>query len=364
MSPARQFQFWLAGLIVLVVLLYALRAVLLPFVAGMAIAYLCDPIADRLEKWGLSRTLAALVIIGGFLLLFLAGGLVLVPLLQAQVVGFVGRLPSYAEAGRGLFESALIALEQRLPAEQMEQVRSAAGDLFGRVLGRLGGLLSGILTSGIALINLLSLLFITPIVAFYLLRDWDRLIAHLDRLLPRHGAEVIREQMRRIDERLAGFVRGQAIVAAILGIFYAVALSVAGLEFGLVVGLAAGMASIIPFVGSVAGFVVSVGLALLQFDAWQRVVIVAAIFVVGQVAEGNFLTPRLVGSRVGLHPVWIIFALLVGGTLLGLLGMLLAVPAAAAISVLISFGVARYQSSPLYGVSAGGAPTDDDEQNR
>ena len=348
MRPSRQLGFWAGALVVSVVLLFALRAILLPFVAGMAIAYLLDPVADRLERWKLSRTLATTIITAAFIVVLVAAIVLLLPLLQSQVLSLVAALPGYAESLRGLLESALADLQARLPAEQMEALRQAASQLSGTIARQVGGFVGSVVTGGLFLINLLSLLFITPIVTFYLLRDWDRMMAKLNDLLPRHYADTVREQLALIDRRLAGFVRGQMIVAGILGAFYAIALSLAGLEFGLVIGLAAGAISFIPFVGSVSGFVVSVALALVQFDTWPPVAIVAGIFGVGQLVEGNFLTPKLVGDKVGLHPVWVIFALLAGGSLLGLVGMLLAVPLAAIIGVLVAFAITRYRGSVLY----------------
>ena len=348
MRPSRQLGFWAGALVVAVVLLFALRAILLPFVAGMAIAYLLDPVADRLERWKLSRTLATTIITAAFIVVLVAAIVLLLPLLQSQVLSLVAALPGYAESLRGLLESALADLQARLPAEQMEALRQAASQLSGTIARQVGGFVGSVVTGGLFLINLLSLLFITPIVTFYLLRDWDRMMAKLNDLLPRHYADTVREQLALIDRRLAGFVRGQMIVAGILGAFYAIALSLAGLEFGLVIGLAAGAISFIPFVGSVSGFVVSVALALVQFDTWPPVAIVAGIFGVGQLVEGNFLTPKLVGDKVGLHPVWVIFALLAGGSLLGLVGMLLAVPLAAVIGVLVAFAITRYRGSVLY----------------
>ena len=304
--------------------------------------------ADRLERWKLSRTLATTIITAAFIVVLVAAIVLLLPLLQSQVLSLVAALPGYAESLRGLLESALTDLQARLPAEQMEALRQAATQLSGTIARQVGGFVGSVVTGGLFLINLLSLLFITPIVTFYLLRDWDRMMAKLNDLLPLHYADTVREQLALIDRRLAGFVRGQMIVAGILGSFYAIALSLAGLEFGLVIGLAAGAISFIPFVGSVSGFVVSVALALVQFDTWPPVAIVAGIFGVGQLVEGNFLTPKLVGDKVGLHPVWVIFALLAGGSLLGLVGMLLAVPLAAVIGVLVAFAITRYRASVLY----------------
>ena len=207
-----------------------------------------------------------------------------------------------------------------------------------------------------AALSLASLLVITPVVTFYLLRDWDHLVARVDSWLPRHYAGTVRVEVRKVDEILAGFVRGQSSVCVILALFYAIGLTLAGLNFGLVIGLVAGLLSFIPFVGSAVGFVASVGMALVQFDDWLRIGIVAAIFVIGQAVEGNFLTPKLVGDRVGLHPVWVIFALLAGGFLFGFVGVLLAVPVAAVVGVLTRFLMAQYLDSTFHrGDQAGDA---------
>jgi predicted PurR-regulated permease PerM len=215
-------------------------------------------------------------------------------------------------------------------------------------LSWLGGLLVGLVSSGVALINLLSLLFITPLVAFYLLRDWPKITARIDHWLPKAEAKTVRAQLREIDRTLAGFARGQALVCLALAIFYAVTLTAAGLDFGVLVGLFAGLASFIPFLGAFGGGLLSIGLALIQFPTWSQVFVIAVIFVAGQIIEGYVLTPKLVGDRVGLHPVWIIFALMVGGALFGFLGLLLAVPAAAAAGVLVRFAIERYLASPFY----------------
>lgn len=360
MSPARQWGFWALGLVVLVLLLFMLRGVLLPFVAGIAIAYLLDPVADFLQKKGMSRTLATLAIIAAFLLIFIAVLALLLPVLQGQIE----RFPGYIEKGRELLVHQIAVLQDRISPEDMERIREGLDRLLNKLGDGVGKLASRVISGGLVFLNLMSLIVITPIVAFYIILDWDRLVATVDDLLPREHAPVIREQFGKIDKKLAGFVRGQAMVAAIQGVFYAVALTIAGLDFGLVIGLGAGFASFIPFVGSVGGLIVSVGLATIQFGELVPVLIVAAIFLVGQVIEGNFLTPKLVGDRVGLHPVWMIFALLAGGALLGLLGLLLAVPVAAVISVLAAFGVERYRASRLFlgnGPAPAGPPDSDQE---
>lgn len=348
MSRSRQIRFWLIGFAVFVVGLWLLREVLLPFVAGMAVAYFLDPLADRLEKWGLSRLMATVVITAGFVLVLVAALLLLVPLLQAQITAFVVRLPGYIEMLREGAEPVLERILERLPPDQVAHIRETAGSYAGDALAFVGKLLQGVLTGGFALLNLLSLLFITPVVAFYQLRDWDRMVGKVDGWLPRDHAETIRERFREIDSILAGFVRGQASVCLALGAFYAIGLTLVGLDLGLLVGLGAGILSFIPYLGTITGFVVGIGLALAQFDGYLPVALVAGVFVAGQMVEGNFLTPKLVGDRIGLHPVWVIFALLAGGALFGFVGLLLGVPVAAVIGVLVRFFLGQYLRSPLY----------------
>ncbi len=348
MTASRQLVYWSLGFALLCLLLYLLRGMLLPFVAGMAVAYFLDPAVDRLERWGLSRTLATSIITAAFLMVIVALLLLMLPILQKQVLDFVERVPQYTALLKQNMLGLIEALKDRLPPDDMANLREAATKYVGEALTWVGRLLAGIWSGGMALASLLSLIFITPIVAFYLLRDWDRLLARIDAWLPRQHAETVREQMRLIDQRLAGFVRGQALVCVILGLFYGIALTIAGLQFGLIVGLGAGAVSFIPYVGTILGLLTSVGLAVVQFSEWQPIAVVAGIFVFGQVVEGNFLSPKLVGDRIGLHPLWIIFALFAGGTLLGFVGVLLAVPAAAVIGVLGRFAMERYMESPLY----------------
>jgi len=348
MSPERRLALWLLVLIGTGLLLYLLRGALLPFVAGMAIGYLLDPLADRLEAMKFPRGAAAAVILGAFFVGVFAVLVVLAPVLQAQVAGFVARVPAYAESLQALAEPMIAQFKARLSAAQMDQLREAAGGYAGDVVGWLGGLVGGLFSGGVAIFSVLSLVVIMPVVAFYILRDWDRITAALDALLPRGSAETIREQLREIDMRLSGFVRGQAIVCLALGTWYAVGLSLVGLDFGLLVGLGAGLVSFIPYFGTAVGLGVGLGLALAQFSEWLPIALVAAVFVSGQILEGFVLTPNLVGERVGLHPVWVLFALMAGGGLMGFTGVVLAVPAAAAIGVLVRFAVERYLQSSLY----------------
>lgn len=348
MNSGRQLRFWLGGMLVFLIAVYLLRSVLLPFVAGMAVAYLLDPICDRLENWGLSRTLATVLVTVVFLIVLVISLLLLVPALAGQIAHFLERAPDYIEALRGQVTKLLAMIESRVDPAMVERIQAAIAGSTDQLATWLTGLLGRLVTGGVAFANLLSLAVITPVVAFYLLRDWDRIVARMDTWLPRDHADVIREQVRAVDETLAGFLRGQGAVCLLLAVFYALGLTIAGLDFGLVVGLIAGLLSFIPYVGSIVGLLLSVGLAVFQFDNWGSVAIIAGIFFAGQMLEGNLLTPKLVGEKVGLHPVWVIFGILAGGALFGFVGVLLAVPVAAIAGVGVRFGLDRYLDSTYY----------------
>ncbi len=343
-----QLRFWLILLLVTLICVYLLRSVLLPFVAGMAVAYLLDPVCDRLERWKLSRTWATTVVTFCFVLICVIVLLLVIPAVVSQVVTFVERAPDYLAAIQREIAALLESVRDRLDPgteEKLQSVlRSSADKLFTWATGVLGGIVSG----GVAFFNFVALVVITPVVAFYLLRDWDRMVAKADDWLPRRHQDTIRRLAKEVDETLAGFLRGQGAVCLSLAVFYAIGLTIVGLDFGLVVGLIAGFLSFIPYVGSMVGLVLSVGLALAQFDDWLSIALVAVVFFVGQAIEGNVLTPKLVGDRVGLHPVWVMFALLAGGALFGFVGILLAVPVAAVVGVGVRFAFSQYRLSPYY----------------
>lgn len=350
MSPRSQMLFWLVAAVVVGFLLFVLRGVLLPFVAGMAIAFLFDPVADRLQGWGLSRIVATSVITAGFFLLLIAALILLAPVITAEVQAFAESLPDYTARARRLLETPALErlrlmIASPTSASQPEQFSGMIRDMTGWLAGLLGQALSG----GLAFFNILSLMFLTPFVSFYFLLDWDRMVARIDALLPQKHAATIRQLMNEINEMLAGFVRGQTSVCFLLAMFYGVSLSLAGLKFGLIAGIIAGALSFVPFLGALTGLMLSLGLAVVQY--WPELTpigIIVAIFVAGQTLEGNFLTPRLVGKRVRLHPLWVIFALLAFGTLLGFTGMLLAIPLAAAMGVLVRHGLLVYMQSQLF----------------
>nr|WP_148207420.1 AI-2E family transporter [Paramagnetospirillum magneticum] len=348
MSSGQRLRFWLIGGVAFLVLLYMLRSVMLPFVAGMAVAYFLDPLADRMERAGLSRTLATAIICLVFFGVMGLGLTLLAPIIQQQVVTFVQKVPVYAQSLQTRAMPLLEEVYRHLSPEDLEKLRSSAGAYAGTAVGWGLGVLKGVLSGGIAVMSILSLLFITPVVTFYLLRDWDHMVAKVDNWLPRHHAETIRFELREIDRTIAGFVRGQATVCIVLAIFYGVGLTITGLDLGLMIGLGTGLGAFVPYVGMLIGLIASVGLALAQGGEWHLLGGVGIVFLIGNVLEGNFLTPKLVGDRVGLHPVWIIFSLLAGGALFGFVGILLAVPAASVIGVLTRFALQNYMKSSLY----------------
>jgi predicted PurR-regulated permease PerM len=323
----------IVGFFVTFYLLTALSDILLPFASGFALAYFLDPLADRLEAVGVRRSLATLtitVIVGLALLTALAFGL---PVLAQQISMLIAALPGY------ISDVQVWLLEQNLVEGQNELV-SVMGE---SLLAGLQKTASSMVLTGLSLINLLALIFITPIVAVYMLNDWDHMVARINGLLPDEQAAIIRNLASQIDETLGGFARGQILVCLSLGTIYALGLSLVGLQSGIIVGVFAGLISFIPYVGAAFGLVLAGALGLGQFGfELPPLALIAGVFFVGQFIEGNILTPRLVGDRVKLHPVWIIFALLAMGSLFGFLGLLLAVPLAAIIGVLVRYGVTLY----------------------
>jgi len=349
MTVQRQAKLWLILLAVSLLVLWLLSTILLPFVLGMAIGYFLDPVADRMERWGLSRTVSAAVIIVGFFIIVTLGFVLLLPTVIEQVVGLVARMPEYFSAlfdlGRSLWERALSVLD---PIE-VNQLKAPLASAVQRVAELMASFLNGVFDRSLKIVNVLTLLSITPLVAYYLLRDWPKVVETVDGWLPLEHADTIRAQAREIDRVLAGYVRGVATVCLTLAAFYAVTLSIVGLNFGLTIGLIAGAISFIPYVGTFVGLVTSVGVAALQFWPDQiMVAVVLGVFMAGQVLTDYVLTPRLVGDRIGLHPLWVIFGLFAGGALFGFVGILLAMPVCAAIGVLMRFAIGQYKESELY----------------
>ena len=344
MTVGEQLRWWGLGFALFLFLVWWLSDPLLPFLLGAAIAYLADPLADRLERLGLSRIMATVVLSVGLAGAGLMAALVVVPLLVDQIESLIRNAPAYLRAAQDL-------LSQYVPEAQGEDsVFTRASEMLARraedwsliAIEKIG-------LGGLAIVDFALIAVVTPVVGFYLLYDWDNIIAKLDELCPRQHQDTIRRLALELDDVLAGFIRGQLTVCLILGSFYGVMLTFVGLDFGLLVGMFAGLISFIPFVGSVVGGLLSIGIAVGQF--WsepQWIAVVAVIFAFGQMVEGNYLTPKLVGDHVKLHPVWLMLALSVFGALMGFAGMLIAVPAAAAIGVIARFLVEQYKVGRLY----------------
>jgi predicted PurR-regulated permease PerM len=349
MTLQKQITFWVVSFLVLILVLWLLSPILLPFIAGLVLAYFLDPVADALERLGLPRVAATAVILLLSLLFLVLIVLLIVPILGDQIVKFAGDLPTLMQSLLARFNDVAPQWMKDAIAKSGTDIQGSISDIAGKAAGWTATLLASVWSGGMALVNILSLMVVTPIVAFYLLADWDRLVAKVDSWLPRDHAESIRAIFNDIDAAMAGFIRGQGTVCLLLGLFYALALTVAGLKFGLVIGIGAGFLSFIPYVGALVGGVVAIGVALVQFwPDFASIAIIIGIFAAGQFTEGNFLSPKLVGSSVGLHPVWLMFALFAFGYVFGFVGLLLAVPLAAAAGVLVRFALNQYLASKLY----------------
>jgi predicted PurR-regulated permease PerM len=349
MSFERQVKFWLVALAVLVAALWLLSDILLPFIAGAALAYLLDPLVRRLDRFGINRAVSALAIIVLVIFAIVLIGIAIAPILSDQFSGFIDNLPGYVAKLQGMVSERGGAWLAKAFGGQGANASQTVGDLASQGAAWIATFLKSLWSGGKTLVSLLSLLVITPVVAFYLLCDWDRMIATVDSWVPLPNRERVRGLFREIDATVSAFVRGQAGVCVTLGAFYAAGMSLVGLNFGFLIGFIAGLISFIPYVGSITGLFVATAVALTQFlPEWTPVLMVVGVFLVGQGLEGYVLSPLLVGAKVGLHPVWVMFALLAFGYLFGFAGLLVAIPVSAAIGVLTRFALTRYMASPIY----------------
>ena len=337
--------FWLLVAIIVAFSFYFLRTILLPFVIGIAVAYFLDPVVDKLEERKWNRSLATLFTLFVFLALVIFLVFLLVPVLTNQLKNFAQFLPIVKDKLQLIIDAVAGILNNKVDAKVLDVPASGLIKWSTKMLG-------GVIDGGAAIADLLSLFLITPLVAFYLLRDWDLIVEKVYDWFPIRHKDTLQEQLNEIDKKLAAFVRGQGTVCLILASYYAITLTMTGLEFGVVIGVFAGLVSFVPFVGAIFGGLLSIGLAYLQFEAWTNIVIIAGIFILGQILEGYILTPKFIGEAVGLHPVWVIFSLLAGGALFGFLGVLLALPMAAIVGVLFRFCIDHYKNSSYYNGSS------------
>lgn len=347
-SDNKNWIFWITLLVIFASLVYVLRSVLLPFVVGIIIGYLLDPLATRLEKLKINRTLATCLVLLLVAVILIPALVALVHMIDEQLALFISAVPKYMESLSQKMEPVINNLQDRFPNLNREKFREYLRGNMSNTLKVIGSLLRRVISGSYALFSILSLVLITPIVTFYMLRDWNAFTKKVDSLLPKAYKKEIRTQAKEIDKIISSFIRGQLSVCVILGTFYGIGLSFVGLELGLLVGFIAGIISFIPYVGSIVGFITAMAIAFAQFSDWVPIAQVVGVFAVGQFLEGNFLTPKLVGDSIGLHPVWVMFALLAGGVLLGFLGLMIAVPMAAVIGVLTRFAISKYKQSSLY----------------
>lgn len=350
MSLRTQLLIWVGFFAVTILMVWIFRPILLPFVIGLILAYLLNPLVGALERIHIGRPWATAIVLLAVIVIIFTIFIILVPPLVEQALGLLGRLPGYVGDLQELAQRIVPQLAEWLGPERMNQLEASIAELAGRSVDFVGSLTATLATSGLNVINTIALLIITPVVAFYLLIDWDGMLRRVDDLLPRDYADEIRGVLNQIDRSMAGVIRGQGSVVLVLCIYYATALTTAGLNYGLAIGLIGGVLSFIPYVGFAVGFVLSMTVALVQFwpDQWLFVLIVFGVYMVGQFLEANVLYPKLVGQSIDINPVWLMFALFAFGLLFGFLGLLLAVPLTAIAGVLARYGLRKYQESSLY----------------
>lgn len=354
-----QVSFWAGAFLLLGILLWIFSGVLLPFAAAVVFSYLLDPVVERLERLGMNRLGATLVIVAGFAVAAVLISILIVPVLWRQLASLIEALPDYASKLQELISGEISRLSREyggglldklgLGKDAGAELASASHDLVTQAAQWIASFLDSLLMRSAALVYLISLIVVTPVVTFYMLLDWDRMVATIDGLVPLRHRETVRGLAWEIDAAMAGFLRGQSLVCLFLGTWYGFGLSLIGLNFGLVIGIIAGILSFIPYVGSLTALILGSTVAIVQdWPKWHLLVLSLTVVLSGQFLEGNILSPMLVGESVGLHPIWLIFALLAFARLFGFTGLIVAVPLAAAAGVILRFAIARYRESELY----------------
>lgn len=336
------------ALAIVCVLLYALHPILLPFVIGILTAYFLDPLVNKLTARKFSRNAATLLVLGCLLIIFVPTIFLLGGAIVSQIADFAAKIPNYTSDLLQRIKPFLQDLQERFALFSSTNTEKFLQEHMADAFKIIGKIVNSVLNEGFAFINVISLLLISPVVAFYMLSDWPKITSGFMNLIPLKHQKSVEDIFAQINKIISGYLRGQFVVCLFLGAFYSCGLLLVGLDLGLLIGFGAGLISFIPYVGSISGFLAAIILALTQYGFGIKLAEVIAVFAVGQFIEGNFLTPKLVGENIGLHPVWVMFALLAGGTLLGLLGMLIAVPVAAITGVLLKIVIKNYQQSHIY----------------
>jgi len=339
---------WLSFAVVVAVLMYLLSPILTPFVAAGILAYICNPLVQRLCVCKMPRTLAVLLVMSGLLLMFALLLLIMLPLLEKEISRFATRLPDWIEAAR----THLLPFLQKWFGADLQWDSQTVKNLLLSHSQSAGGILERVLpwlsSSGGAIIGVLLNLLLIPVAMFYLLRDWNDSLARVDELIPRHLHTKVKDIVIEVDRILAEFLRGQISVMLLMSVYYVLVLWLVGLEFALPIGIVAGMLVFVPYLGMITGLILATLAAAMQFTEFSNVVLVWAVFGAGQLLEGMAVTPWLVGKRVGLHPLAVIFSLLAFGQLFGFFGLLLALPLAAILLVALRYGKAWYLSSTMF----------------
>lgn len=348
MRPTSQLRFWILLLAAFLGTFWLLRPVLLPFAAGVVIAYFLDPVVEIMARRRWPRWLSTFTVLAAFVVTIVLVLSLIAPVLRDQAAALMNAIPGYVTKFHSHVMPLIESWVSRFSPDIVAQLHESAAEYAGDFARMLGNGLKSIISGGIAFIDVVALAILTPIVAYYILRDWPLLTKVIDNNIPRRYYKIIRQEMAAIDSALSGFIRGQALMCIALGAYYTIGLTLTGVQYGLSIGVLSGVLSFIPYVGTAFAWVCSLALAAVQFDSMQPIVIVLIMLYVGHLLEAYVLAPRLIGHRVGLHPVWIFFSLLSGAKLLGFLGLLIAVPTAAVIGVLIRFGARQYRSSHLY----------------
>lgn len=343
-----QVIFWTATLLLFLGFIWLFQEILLPFILGTIIAYLLDPAVKKMRRRNIPRWAATWIILGSFGVFLIGILLLIAPLAYRELVQLFTNAPVYADRIWAWAQPYTAWIQDRLNISGFADIQTTLKDNISRALQAGTGIVVGLASGGIALINIVYVLILTPIVAFLMMNDWPRMKKWLDEMVPRASHSTVGDLWHAIDAKLAGFIRGQLIVAFALGAMYSIALTIAGLNYGFLIGFMAGLLSLIPLLGSTAGLFTSVLVAWFQEGEWSYVAIIAGIFFSGQFIEGNFLSPRLLGKSVGMHSLWILFALTAGGSLFGIVGLLVAVPVAAVIGVLAGFAIEQYKHSAVY----------------
>lgn len=350
---------WIATAVVAAGTIFLLREILTPFLVGIALAYLLDPLVTRLERLGLGRGVAALGIISLFYGAIIALIVVLTPIIGEEIALFVEKVPGYLTQLQALATDPGRPWMRKIINEGLNEVRQSTGELTTLGAHLRASLLRRLWSDGGALASIFSLLVVAPIVTFYLLIDWDQIIGALDRMIPAAQQETVRTLAREINETIGVFLRGQGLICLILALYYAVALSLIGLNHAFLIGIVSGLISFIPYLGVLTGLVLSISVALLQFwPSWNSIPFILGIFIIGQLVDDNLLTPRLVGARVKLDPLSVMFAIAAFGYLFGFIGLLIAVPLAATIGVIARFVLAQGKEGAFAEAAVGvDAPT-------